>query len=135
MDEDIKKLMEQTSLKNTLAAYGMTLAFAAVSAVSAMALREMIERITLKVIIGMDLQSAQYIGFRHLSTIGGLVLMVGVWLIGFMVAWHYLEKTRTIRGRIRNGLIWIAGAVAAYFLFATVQYYVVGYWPTLTGAV
>lgn len=135
MDDDVKSLMEQSSLKNTLTAYGMTLAFAAVSAISAMAMREMLETISMKIIFSQQLQTTQYGGFRRISQIGALTLMVGVWLTTFMIVWHRLEKTKNRKKRVVIGLIWIGSAVAAYFLFALVQYFAVGFWPTLTGAV
>ncbi|MGI6239877.1 MAG: hypothetical protein ACOYI5_09665, partial [Christensenellales bacterium] len=65
MDNDLKRLMERDSLRTTVLSYLLTLVYAAVSAVTAMAGREMIETIALKLIFSQELQSVQYGGFRR----------------------------------------------------------------------
>lgn len=135
MDNDLKRLMERDSLRTTVLSYLMTLVYAAVSAVTAMAGREMIETIALKLIFSQELQSVQYGGFRRISQITALVLMVGLWLTSFMVVWHRIEREDTLKRRLWIGAVWIASAVVGYLVFGLIQLAVVGYWPHLTGAV
>lgn len=135
MDNDLKRLMERDSLRTTVLSYLLTLVYAAVSAVTAMAGREMIETIALKLIFSQELQSVQYGGFRRISQITALVLMVGLWLTSFMVVWHRIEREDTLKRRLWIGAVWIASAVVGYLVFGLIQLAVVGYWPMLTGAV
>ena len=134
-DADLRRLMEQESIKNTVISYVLTILYAIVAAFACMAMREMIETISMKIISGSDLMAAQYGGIRRMTQIAAIVLMVGVWCLTFMLVWHKVEKATYMKNRVKVGLCWIFGAIVMYFVFSFIQLTVVGYWPTLTGAV
>jgi small-conductance mechanosensitive channel len=137
MDQDLKTLMDEQSIKTTVISYLMTLVFAAVSAVAAMGGREMIERLMRAFIIknASELQVSQGTGLSHLSTITGLVLMVSIWLGAFMVVWSRTEKAGTLKKRVKVNAIWIGGAACCFLVFLLVTYFVTGQWLTLRGGV
>ena len=137
MDQDLKKLMDENSIKTTVISYLMTLIFAAVSAVAAMAGREMIERLMRHFVFGgyAALQVNQTTGLRHLSTIIGLAAMVGLWLAAFMIVWSKTEKAGTLKRRVKVNLVWIAVAAACFIAFTLITYFVTGQWITLQGGV
>lgn len=134
-DADLRRLMEKDSIKSTVISYLLTIAYAVAAAFACMALREMIETVGMKIIYCFELEAAQYLGFKRIFNIVGLVLMVAVWALTFMITWHRIEKADGMKERIRRGLSWIVAAAAAFAVFGLIQLVVVGYWPTLTGAV
>ncbi len=137
MDQDLKKLMDQNSIKTTVISYLMTLVFAAVSAVTAMAGREMVERLMREYLFSgsVDLQVNQTTGLRHLSTIVGLAVMVGLWLAAFMIVWNRTEKAETLKKRVKVNAIWIGAAAGCFLIFLLVTYFATGQWLTLRGGV
>ena len=137
MDQDLKRLMDQNSIKTTVISYLMTLVFAAVSAVTAMAGREMIERLMREFVFNgnAELQVNQTTGLRHLSTILGLVVMVGIWLAAFMIVWNRTEKAATLKKRVKVNIIWVGAAAGCFLVFLLVTYFVTGTWLTLRGGV
>ncbi len=137
MDQDIKKLMDENSTKTTVVSFLMTLIFAAVSAFTALAGREMIERLMLKFLYAgnAQLQVNQTTGLRHLSTIVGLSVMVGVWLSAFMIVWSRTEKAGTLKKRVKVNAIWIGGAAGLFLLFLLVTYFATGQWLSLRGGI
>lgn len=136
-DQDLKKLMDENSIKTTVISYLMTLIFAAVSAVAAMAGREMIERLMREFLFNgsTDLQVNQTTGLRHLSTIIGLVIMVGLWLAAFMIVWGRTEKAGTLKKRVKVNAIWIGAAAGCFLVFLLVTYFATGNWLTLKGGI
>lgn len=136
-DQDLKKLMDENSIKTTVISYLMTLIFAAVSAVAAMAGREMIERLMREFLFNgsTDLQVNQTTGLRHLSTIIGLVVMVGLWLAAFMIVWGRTEKAGTLKKRVKVNAIWIGAAAGCFLVFLLVTYFATGNWLTLKGGI
>ena len=134
-DADLRRLMEKDSIKNTVAAYLMTILYAVVAAFACMALREMIETVSLKIVYSFELEAAQYHGFKRISQIVAIVLMIASWALTFMIAWHKIEKAEGIKEKIKQGVIWAVGAAVMFCVFGLIQLVVVGYWPTLTGAV
>lgn len=137
MDQDLKKLMDENSIKTTVISYLMTLVFAAVSAITAMAGREMIERIMRDFVFSgnAELQVNQTTGLRHLSTIVGLGIMVGAWLAAFMIVWHRTEKAGTLKKRVKINLIWIGAAAGCFLVFLLATYFFTGQWLTLRGGI
>lgn len=135
VDADVRKMMEENSIRTTVVSYLMTLVYAVAGALAAMAGREMIEKIAMKLIYTQEMEVSQYSGFRRISQISALVLMIGLWITSFMLAWHKIEKAGSLKKRIQIGLCWIIGALALYAIFGVVQYLVVGFWPTLSGSV
>ncbi len=133
-DEETRKLMGEKRAAETLLSYLVALLYAAVAAVAAMAGREMIEAVARKIVFGMELQTNQYSGFMRISTIGGMGLMVILWLGTFLIVWHRVERADSMRGRLLTGTRWIAGAAVLYLIFAVTQLAVAGYWPLLSGA-
>ena len=136
-DAVIQRLMDQNSIRTTVISYLLTVVYAVVAAIAAMAMREMIETVATKIIAMMadSLSVNQPGGIRRLVQIRAIVLMVALWSLTFMLGWHKVEKSEGRKARLKTGLIWIAGAIALYLVFGLVQYFVVGYWPMLTGAV
>ena len=136
-DAVLQRLMDQNSIKTTVISYLLTVVYAVVAAFAAMALREMIETVATKIIAmaADSLSVNQPGGIRRLVQISAIVLMVALWSLTFMLVWHKEEKSEGLKARLKTGLIWIAGAIACYLVFGMVQYFVVGYWPMLTGAV
>ena len=137
VDQDLKKLMDENSIKTTVISYLMTLIFASVSAFTAMAGREMIERLIREFVFSgsADLQANQTTGLRHLSTIVGLVIMVSLWLAAFMIVWHRTEKAGTLKKRIKVNAICIGAAAGCFLVFLFVTYFVTGNWLTLRGGI
>ena len=134
LDEETRKLMGEKSVAETLLSYLVALLYAAMAAVAAMAGREMIEAVARKMVSGMELEVNQYSGIMRISTIGGLALMVILWLGTFLIVWHRVERADSIRGRLLTGACWIVGAAVLYLIFAVTQLAVAGYWPLLSGA-
>lgn len=136
-DQDLKKLMDENSVKTTVLSYLMTLVFAAVSALAAMAGREMLERLIREFVYSgtAELQVNQKSGLLHLSTIIGFAIMAGVWLAAFMIVWNKTEKAGTLKKRVKVNAIWIGVAAGCFLLFFLVTFVVTGQWPTLQGGV
>jgi hypothetical protein len=134
LDAETRKLMGEKSVAETLLSYLVALLYAAMAAVAAMAGREMIEAVARKMVSGMELEVNQYSGIMRISTIGGLALMVILWLGTFLIVWHRVERADSMRGRLLAGARWIVGAVVLYLIFAVTQLAVAGYWPLLSGA-
>lgn len=137
-DADTRKVIKDGSAGNLILSFLMTLAYAATSAVAAMAGREMIEKVSLKIItanIDELTNLSQFTGFRRISQISAIVLMIGLWLCTFMVVWHKLERCETMRSRVKLAALWIGGSVVAFFVFALTLYFTGCGWPQLTGAV
>ena len=134
-NDDVRKLMDENSVKTTVLSYLMTILYGVIAAISAMAGREMLETVAIKLIYGQSLEIVQYGGLKRIAQISAVVIFVLAWMLSFMIVWHRIERAGTLKQRVRVALIWIAGAVVLYALFGVVQYLFVGYWPTLTGAV
>lgn len=134
-NDDVRKLMDENSVKTTVLSYLMTILYGVIAAISAMAGREMLETVAIKIIYGQDLEVSQYGGLKRIAQISAVVIFVLAWMLSFMVVWHKIERAGTLRQRVKVALVWIACAIALYALFGLVQYLFVGYWPTLTGAV
>lgn len=134
-DAELRRLMDQNSIKSTVISYLLTIAYAVVAAFACMAMREMLESVAMKIIYGSQLETNQYIGFKRIAQIVAIALMVGSWALTFMVVWHKIEKADGLRARLKTGVYWIIGAAVAFCVFGLIQLAVVGYWPTLTGSV
>ncbi|MGI6240285.1 MAG: hypothetical protein ACOYI5_11760 [Christensenellales bacterium] len=89
----------------------------------------MIERVAMKIILGMELEANQYSGYWRMAAIGGAVLMVVLWLSTFMIVWYQIERAGELKNRVRVGAKWTLGAFAAYLLFSVVMFVSVGSWP------
>lgn len=136
-DDDTRKVIKDGSASNLLTSFLMTLVYAATSAVAAIAGREMIEGVTLKILssnIDALTNVSQFGGFRRISQISAIVLMVGLWLCTFMVVWHKLERRDGVSARVRYASIWVGGSIVCYFVFALIMYWTGLGWPTLTGS-
>ena len=134
-NDDVRKLMDENSVKTTVLSYLMTILYGVIAAISAMAGREMLETVAIKIIYGQDLEVSQYGGLKRIAQISAVVIFVLAWMLSFMVVWHKIERADCLKERIRLGVKWIAGAIVLFAVCAVLQYFVVGYWPTLTGAV
>ena len=134
-DNDVRRLTEQDSFKTTFISFLMAIIHGAAAAVTCMGGREMIETIGIKVIYSQELEISQYGGLKRIVQISAIVLMVGLWISTFMIVWHKIERAGCLEERVRLGVKWIAGAIVLFAVCAVLQYFVVGYWPTLTGAV
>ena len=137
-NKEIREMMEKESPKNIVVSFLLAMVFGVAAAVAAMAFRETFEDIALKIIIGAssDLEASQTIGFRRLSQISAIVIMLGGWMTAFMVVWSKLEHRKDMKNRIKFGLISIGVALALFAVFCIIHYFVMdGTWPTLSGAV
>ena len=134
-DREIQKLIEKESPKNIVVSFVLAMVFGVAAGLAAMAFREMFETAAMKLIYAADLESTQYGGLKRIAQIVAIVIMLTSWVISFMVVWHKIEKAPSMKARIKFGVIAIVICVALFAVFGTVQYLVVGYWPTLTGAV
>lgn len=134
-DAELRRLMEQDSIKNTVISYLLTIGYAVVAAFACMAMREMLETVVMKFVYGAALETNQYAGIRRITQIVAIALMVGSWALTFMLVWHKTEKAEGMKARVKVGACWIACAAAAFCVFGLIQLAVVGYWPTLTGSV
>ena len=99
-NKEIREMMEKESPKNIVVSFLLAMVFGVAAAVAAMAFRETFEDIALKIIIGAssDLEASQTIGFRRLSQISAIVIMLGGWMTAFMVVWSKLEKRKVELG-------------------------------------
>ena len=134
-DKEIRDLIEKESPKNIVVSFILAMVFGVAAGLAAMAFREMFETAAIRLIYSADLGTAQYGGLKRIAQIVAIVIMLTGWVISFMVVWHKIEKAPSMKERIRFGVIAILVSVALFMLFGLVQYLVVGYWPTLTGAV
>lgn len=134
-DREIHKLIEKESPKNIIVSFVLAMGFGVAAGLAAMAFREMFETSAISLIYSADLEAAQYSGVKRVAQIVAIVIMLTSWVISFMVVWHKIEKADSMKKRIKFGVIGILVALALFALFGLIQYLVVGYWPTLTGAV
>lgn len=135
-DKEIRRLLEKESPKNIVVSFVLAMVFGVTAGLAAMAFREMFETTAIQIIYSATLDNiAQYGGLKRIAQIVAIFIMLCGWVISFMVVWHKIEKAPSMAARIKFGVIAIAISIALFLIFSLVQYLVVGYWPTLTGAV
>lgn len=137
-NKEIRDMMEKESPKNIVVSFLLAMVFGVAAALAAMAFRETFEDLALKLIINMQssLEATQTTGFRRISQISAIIIMLGGWMTSFMVVWSKLEKRKDMKSRIIFGAKSIAIALALFAIFCLIHYFGMdGTWPTLSGSV
>ena len=138
-DQEIRDMIEKETPKNIVVSFVLAITFGVVAGLAAMGFREMCQHLTNKVIAMMleaDLLNAsQPGGIRNLSSITFLAIMLLGWVISFMIVWHKIEKSPSMKQRVRFGITAIIVALVLFGIFELVGYAVTGSWLYLTGAI
>lgn len=116
-DGDIKLMLKRESASAQLTAFLMAAAFGVFSGAAALCTRETVLGILRRAILSAELEVNQYGGFTNMTEIVVSAVLVGMWLILTLAAWHVIGKKDGGISRLRICGIWCAFAAAAWALF------------------
>ena len=113
-DDDILMLMRRDSVSGQLTAFLFAAVFGIISVAAALKIRETVLGIARRLIYTAELEVNQYRGIMQMWEIGTITVLVAVWLVLVLAAWHCIGRKADIRRRLLTCGIWCLTAAAVY---------------------